>query len=195
LPGKIRHIEQDLLQRVAQGSHDAFSSIFEKYWDTVYSASFVLTKSPELSKDIAQEVFIRLWLRRADAPSIDHVENYLFIIARNLIYERFRKEAVHEKYKQFIKDHFHEKCWSPDVITESRELDQAMMNTIRQFPPQQQKAFRLCRFNAMSYDEVGHEMGITKNTVKAYIAASLSALRKVSQQHSSKLLLAVYFFF
>lgn len=191
-----QHIsEQELLQRIATGDQHAFTIIFEKYWDQVFSASLVLTKSTQLSQDVAQEVFTRIWMKRASLPFIDHLEGYLFIIARNLIYGRLKKEAVEEKYLLYIKDYFHDISWSPDMVTESRELEQVLLDAMSQFPPQQQKAFRLSRYRGMSYEEISLEMGIAKNTVKSYIAESLSTLRRIAERHTGKLLALLTFLF
>jgi len=44
----------------------AFQQIYEKYWENLYRVSSTILKDGELAKDVIQEVFIKIWLRRND---------------------------------------------------------------------------------------------------------------------------------
>lgn len=173
------HSEKELLSQIAKGSQDAYLVIFQQYWDTVFSTSLLLTKSPELAEDIAQDVFTMIWEKRAQLPAIEKLEPFLFITARNMIYSRLRKLSSQETYRQYIKAYFSEaSVTGVDEQTELRELERTIQGAILRLPSQQQKAFRLSRFEGMRHEEIAATMGVSRITIKSYIVQALASLRK-----------------
>ncbi len=55
-----------LLALLKGNSELAFQQIYEKYWENLYRVSSTILKDGELAKDVIQEVFIKIWLRRND---------------------------------------------------------------------------------------------------------------------------------
>lgn len=184
--------EKDLLRQTAAGDAQAFTLLFDQYWDPVYSATLLLSKSPELAEDIAQEVFTRIWERRSELKSIDRLEGYLFIMARNMIYGRLRRELVEEKYRQFLKDYFRNASPVNEFPAELKDLGQALEKAIGALPERQQQAFRLSRFEGLSHEAIAREMGISKTTVKNYIVSSIATLRQVLSENAGSLLVALW---
>ncbi len=57
--------EYERLERIAAGDESAFRELFDQYWGNIYGVALAFTKSAELSQDIVQEVFIKVWQKRA----------------------------------------------------------------------------------------------------------------------------------
>ncbi|GEP97509.1 RNA polymerase sigma factor [Chitinophaga cymbidii] len=189
------HSEKELLRQIAKGSQDAYLVIFERYWDTVFSTSLLLTKSPELAEDIAQDVFAMIWEKREQLTTIEKLEPFLFITARNMIYSRLRKLSSQEAYRQYIMAYFSEAgAMGVDEQTELRELERAIQGAILRLPSQQQKAFRLSRFEGMRHEEIAATMGVSRITIKSYIVQALATLRKALANYPSSAVMAFAFF-
>ena len=54
----------DLVGLLQNEDEEAFVEIYNRYWKRVYFLAFKYTKSEEASKDIAQDVFLKLWINR-----------------------------------------------------------------------------------------------------------------------------------
>lgn len=188
------HSEKELLSQIAIGNQDAYLVLFEQYWDTVFSAALLLTKSPELAEDIAQDVFAMIWEKRAQLPAVEKLESFLFITARNMIYSRLRKLASQETYRQYIRAYFSETAVTgADEQTELRELERMIQRAILRLPSQQQKAFRLSRFEGMRHEEIAATMGVSRITIKSYIVQALATLRKALANYPSSAVTAFFF--
>ena len=87
--------------QLAKGSETAFSRIFEKYRDELFSYARYLTKSISSSEEIIQDVFLKLWLSRTEVSTIDHLSSYLRTITRNHTLNVLKRQA-HEQ--QIIKE-------------------------------------------------------------------------------------------
>ncbi|WP_119079168.1 RNA polymerase sigma factor [Chitinophaga alhagiae] len=189
----VPHSESELLRMIAAGDEHAYQTVFERYWDPIYSTALLLTKSPAMAEDVAQDVFTMLWEKRAALVSVEKLEGFLFITARNMIYTRFRKLASGHAYRCYVLDCFGEEGGRrADESTEVRELEQTILRAIQKLPPQQQKAFRLSRFEGMRHEEIAVTMGLSRVTIKSYIVQAIATLRKTLANNPSGALLILW---
>ena len=170
--------EKELLSSIAQGNQNSYQIIFNHYWDQIYSTAFAFTKSAELSKDLAQDVFVKIWITREKLSEVNRFESFLYITARNLILDMLRKKIFTEENEEYLKKYFEESSHNPDRKLEFKEFEEKIHQAINQLPPQQQTAFRLSRFNGLSHEEIARQMGVSKQTVKSYIVRAIVNLRQ-----------------
>ncbi|PSL24030.1 RNA polymerase sigma factor [Chitinophaga ginsengisoli] len=186
------YTDHALLLRMAAGEEEAFNQLFNSYWDKVYSTALVLTKSNQIAEDIAQEVFLRMWQNRHKTDIIDNLEGFLFITARNLIYNKLSRLKLETAYTNYLQHHFAPPEPDTDTQTEFRQLQSILEEGMRQLPPQQQKAFRLSRENGLNHEEISRQMGVSRATVKDYIVRAIAFLRKYLQEHALGLLVVLF---
>ena len=183
--------EQELLQRVAHGDESAFRLLFFHYWDFIYSTALLFTKSPDLSEDLSQDIFANLWIKRARLAEVDRLEGYLFISARNLIFDYLRKKVFHGAYDSYFLEYFSDTAPTPDRRLEAREFQATVDEAIASLTPQQQTAFRLSRYQGLSHEEIAQKMGISRQAVKSHIVRAIVRLRQQLGQNSPLSLLFV----
>jgi RNA polymerase sigma-70 factor (ECF subfamily) len=194
LPTQLRYDEKELLSQVAGGDEAAYKILFTRYWDQIYSTALMFTKSPDLSEDLAQDVFAKIWEKRQNLSGVDKLEGYLFITARNLIFDRMRKKVLTAENDEYLQEYFSDPAASPQEKYEMKEMNAIIQKGISQLPAQQQTAFRLSRFGGLSHEEIAAEMGIAKQTVKSHIGRAIISLRKTLEAHSDKLLILIWIF-
>ena len=177
--------DNELLALLDKDSELAFSEIYNRYWEKMYSYSIRLTKSDEESADIVQEIFISLWNRKSDLTVRGSLASYLIKSARNLSL-RYIERNIHltdfsEKLTEFIAD-------TSQNIEESisvKELERQIELGIEKLPKKMKEVYILSRNEQLSYREISLKLNISEETVKKQIHNSLkiisSALRgKVS---------------
>lgn len=172
------HNEPELLQRLAKGDISAYKALYEFYWDQVYGMALHLTKSPEQSKDLAQDIFFKLWVHRERLSGVNELRNYLFIISRNAVWDYLRTQVFRESNREFLEQYMAYAQQSPQDIVEQKELDGAALAAIDQLPPQLRQVFRLSRVEGLSHEEIARRMNITPLSSKTYMVRALAFLRK-----------------
>lgn len=187
MPAQFLYDEKELLRLVAGGDEAAYKIFFTKYWDHIYSTAFMFAKSAELAEDLTQEVFAKIWEKRTNLSSVEKLEGYLFVTARNIFFDSLRRKVFVASNEEYLQEYFSDASASPDEKYEIKELNATIQKGIDQLPVQQQTAFRLSRFNGMSHEEIAAEMGIAKQTVKSHISRAIISLRKIVEMHSDKL--------
>jgi RNA polymerase sigma-70 factor (family 1) len=185
--------DNTLLRLLAGGDQHAYRIIFERYWDPVYSTALLLTKSPAMAEDVAQDVFTMVWEKRASMAAVEKLEGFLFVAARNTIYTRLRKLASGKAYRDYLLHCFNENgVQTAAQQAEFREMEKKVLQAIRQLPPQQQKAFQLSRFEGMRHEDIAATMGVSRITIKSYIVQAIATLRKALANYPSGALITLW---
>jgi len=184
--------ERQLLNCIAQGDQQSYRIVFDHYWDQVYSTALVFTKSTEISKDLAQDIFVQIWMKKETLKNVSRFESYLYIITRNLIIDWLRKKVYVHENEEYLKNYFEETGYRPGQQLEFKELEQAVNQAISHLPPQQQTAFRLSRLQGLSHEEIALQMGISKQSVKSYIVRAIVQVRLLVKQHTGNSLLYTF---
>ena len=74
----------NLILEMQQGSEKAFTKLYEMYSKAIYSVIYVILKDEELTNEVLQDVFVKVW-KNADTYSIEKGRFYTWLlnIARN----------------------------------------------------------------------------------------------------------------
>lgn len=181
--------EQEWLNQIAEGDEVAFKALFDAYWDHIYSVAMCLTRSVQLAEDMVQEIFLKIWLKREQLTAVRDFENYLFIVARNHIYNTLKKEHLEHRLRQPILDWFEGQRESPEQQLLLKESNELIEQAINRLTPQQQTIYRMTREQGLSHEEVASILNISTNTVRNHIVNSLKTMREYLKAHASPMLL------
>ena len=188
---KNEHSEKDLLLLVAQGDQDAYAALFEIYWDQVYGAALRLTKSPEQSKDLAQDAFLKLWAQREKLKEIRNLPSFLYTMIRNQVHDLTRTKVFRESNREFLHQYFAYSESSPRELLEQKEVEMNLQRAIDRLAPKLQEVIRLHRLEGLSHEQIAARMGITPQSSKTYMVRALDALRKEMRKNTQQVLLFI----
>jgi RNA polymerase sigma-70 factor (ECF subfamily) len=170
--------EKELLLRVADGDQRAYRILFDRYWDLMYANALHFTKSPEWAKDLAQEIFMKIWIMRDKLPAVQRFEAFLFTVSKNMILDELRKLQLSNKHTEFFETYFTEAESDTAQKTELKDLEKELNKAIEQLPLQMQTAFKLSRFEGLTHEQIARQMNITRVTSQNYIARAILNIRK-----------------
>lgn len=171
--------ERELLMLVAGGDKLAFQQLFSDCWAQVYGTCLHLTKSPEESKDLAQDIFLKVWENRSSLPGIHNFKGYLYIISRNLIHDHLRKITFRESQRGFLQQYFsggENAFWQQ---LEQQDRIGALKAALEKLPPKLKQVFVLHRFEGFTHEQIGQIMQISPISSKAYMTRAVMALRRL----------------
>jgi RNA polymerase sigma-70 factor (family 1) len=167
----------ELQQLLVAGDYRAFNVLYGRYAISIKQFLLKLLKSVELTEDIAQEVFIKIWSNRKQLAGIKTFKAYLFIVARNHALDSlkaaFRSDvAMSEVVRNFVAIR---SATEEELLTKEY---QAFLNRIlASLPARSREIFSLCREQGKSYEEVADILGISRNAVKNHMVYSMKVLR------------------
>ncbi|MBO9732662.1 MAG: RNA polymerase sigma-70 factor [Chitinophaga sp.] len=175
-----------LLQLVAEGNENAFQQLFHHYADRIYGVAYTYTKSAHLSEEIVQDVFVKIWLKRAALPTVKNIADYIFIIARNRILNELRRLRLEKDYLRQLLSEEAQGLRSPEseyVLKESRGL---IINAINNLPPQQKVIYQLNQLHGIKLGEVALQLGLSRNTVRNHLSRATQSIREYLHEHSDE---------
>lgn len=154
----------------------------ERHWNLLYSQSLAYLKDSFKAQDLVQEVFLAVWKNRHKLPAVESPENYLFIIARNMIFNEVRKKIM-LPLTENLENYYTEKQQQPDQVLDAREVNTLLQAAVSQLPPQRKRVFELSRNEGMTYEAIARHLGISRETVKVQMVKALAFIRQFIRYH------------
>lgn len=180
--------EKELLAQVANGNEKAFEFLINRFSDILGAYIFKLTHSKEVTEEIVQDVFLKIWNTRDTLPNVSNFHAWLYIVSKNQAISVLRKAIRERAGKELIT---HNPDDQEDNSWENEKLS-AIEKAIAQLPPQQKKVFMLSRYEGLSYKEIAAQMHISTETVKKYLQiATQSIISEVSGVVTTGLFLVI----
>ncbi|MCI8268682.1 MAG: RNA polymerase sigma factor [Lachnospiraceae bacterium] len=84
--------DEELLNRVGTGDSEAFRQLYHNTDRTVYSFILSILKNPQDAEEVMQETYLKIWTSAASYHSQGKPLAWIFTIARNLCYMKFRDQ-------------------------------------------------------------------------------------------------------
>ena len=84
--------DEELLRRVGDGDQEAFYELYQSTDRTMYSFILSILKNPQDAEEVMQETYLKVWTSAASYHSQGKPLAWMFTIARNLCYMRFRDQ-------------------------------------------------------------------------------------------------------
>lgn len=171
-----------MLHQLASGDEIAFRQLYDNYWQNIYQVAFMFTKSVDLAEDMVQDVFMKLWIKREELVKVENLRSYLFIIARNHIFNELRKRTTDVSFTNHLHEYFCETKETPEQKLLQRESEQIMDRIIEHLPQRQRIIYQLSREEGLSRNEIAGRLGIAPNTVRNHLARALEMIRHELQR-------------
>ena len=175
--GKV-DIERMLISQLKQGSERAFSDLYNIYAHQLLAFCKRYVKDSEKAEEIVQDVFIALWRNREKISQDTSIRGLLFVSARRLLINAWRKMVNSPIYEEFLA--FKEKDTAPDAgaSIEFDEFLQIVNSEIDKLNKTQRNAIIYTRFKGMSIRETASLMGLSEQTIKNQVTLGLNKLRQ-----------------
>lgn len=186
--------ERQLLKALAEGDPDAFTMLYHRYGGKLHAHLLRMIKSEELSKEIFQEIFMKIWEYRGRIDIDRPFGAFLYKIAENKVYDHFRKITREKR----LADSLLATSLASHTDTEDRMMYQESVGLINraidQLPPARKQIYLLCKVEGRSYEEIAGLLGVSTSTVNDHIVKANRFLRKVLAAHADTVILWIVLF-
>lgn len=181
------YTEKELLDLAAKGDPAAFTMLFNNYKDKLYGFLIRLTGSAEMTEDIVQEAFLKLWKNRESLHEIDHFSGYLFKLTRNHALNAFKRLATETQVISSLRDQTEQVKSDASNPLVFKELKALLHTTLEKLPPQQKLIFQLNREHGLKPAEIANQLHLSTATVKNHLVQALRKVRETFITHANLL--------
>jgi RNA polymerase sigma-70 factor (ECF subfamily) len=146
--------DTQLLEKVKNSDMEAFQMLFNRYQPIVFRQVLFQTGQKDLSHDIVQETFIRVWEHRGSLTPHRSFLAYVFRISRNLIRDIVKHQKIRERVDGSL---------APPALSEHDDPSEALQLAVLQeritdvinkdLPKRCRDIFLLSRFEGKSHQD------------------------------------------
>jgi len=185
--------ESTWIKKLKNGDKKAFEVVFEHYKNYLYLFIRKALPSEEDPEGIVQEVFISLWLNRANLDENKPLKPWLFTIAKNQIYDHLRKIYSKRKYLDSLLSDYSANPDSAANEVEYREFERYLSKKINQLPERRREIFKLSKLEGKSYREIATLLKISENTVDMQMRSANRAIYQAVKQYLAWLVVFILY--
>jgi len=176
----------ELMLRVGRGDLEAFEALHRRFGRPVLNFFFRLTWDRQLSEDMTQEVFVKLWRAAPRYRPTAKFTTFLFQIAKNHwlneLDRRRRRPSVQslEAAPDGVPSPRDNVPWSgkdPSADAQDSELRERLRLAVENLSERLRDVYVLAEIRGLKYREISEELGIPVGTVKSRMHHAEKALR------------------
>lgn len=174
--------EQELLLKVSRGDREAFHALYTGCYPYVQRYISLFEPSGRALDELTQDVFVRIWEKRAKLARVESFKGYLFLVTRNVVFNFIRALKVRERVREL------------DASSGSRgdELENELLfkqyyklalEAIGKLPPGRHKVLKMSIDDGLTLDEIAARLHISRSGVKKQLYAAMAFVRQYLQEH------------
>ncbi len=153
-------------------------SLFNDYRDKVLGFFIKFLHDEELARDLAQDIFLKLFEKKAELDEISDLDRYIYLTCRNLAFDHLKKAAHDKKYRSYIL-HAASEAQVPEM---HRKMDvehyrTVLEDSLKLLPDQQRLIFNLSKREGLSHEKIAEMLNISPHTVRNHLYQAVKNLR------------------
>jgi RNA polymerase sigma factor (sigma-70 family) len=173
---------EDWWKQSIEGDSHAFQRIHRALFGGLYNYALKLLQDGELAGDAVQELFVKVWVKRATIGPLQKVKPYFFTALRRQTLNQLRNLHLRElKISGMPRPDI---GFSPEEIVvrdeEYRSLQNKIAELLNELPKRQKEVIYLHYFEEMDYTQIAAIMGIHYQSVLNLTQKALQKLRSAN---------------
>ncbi|RZK33288.1 MAG: RNA polymerase sigma-70 factor [Hymenobacter sp.] len=182
--------EEPLLNGLRAGDLSAFETIYEHYWYPLFLVAFRKLKSKEIAEELVQDIFVKLWERRATVQII-HLRYYLFSAIRYAVIDHIRTQINQEQYNTYYRAFLTQEDVTTEETIVGNELLAILEDGLKTLPEKSKKIFRLNYLDNWSVSQIAVHLHLSEKAVEYHLTKAVKFLRMHCKEHF--IVLALYY--
>lgn len=174
--------DHKLVEAIQMGDESAFRMVFEKYQPFLCAVAADIVKSHDTGKDIVQDVFLRIWIRRQNWHPVVSLKAYLYRSVCNESLNTIKQQKNRQKTQnQYVLDvtvrnPVSAPAYGEDV-SDMQKLSKWVWEIAQEMPERRYLIFTLHKLHGLTYDEISTALEVAPKTVENQIGKAYDFIR------------------
>ncbi len=160
------------------GEKAAFTSVYNEYYFRVYEFASKYLPSGQDAEDITADSFAKLWQRRGEFASLDHIRAFLFTTAKNACLNFLQhskiKDAKHADILHSLTTSLRDNFYLEEIRAELMTLVYA---EVEKMPAKMKEIFLLSYREGLKPAEIAERLNISVQTVSNQKVNAINLLK------------------
>ncbi|WP_413666652.1 RNA polymerase sigma factor [Mucilaginibacter sp. Mucisp86] len=182
-------IDQELITLLKNDDRGAFATIYKRYWTVMYMHALKMVRDEDDARDIVQEVFTSLWIKRQSINQDTNLGGFLFVSTKNRVLDLVARKRVKFDYLDSLATFASTYNNQTVESIEEKEIMDALDKEIALLPPKMKQIFEMRIYQHCTYKEIADELNISDKTVKKQVSNAIKIIRPKLHHLSSIVLI------
>jgi len=175
------YTNEQLIKALQAADENSFAYIYQQYHQPIFKNICKLIANEHDAEDILQEVFIELWKKKGELTKQHSVAGWLFTTSYYKSLEQLKKlvklsvNELTEAHDVLVLQNINERYIEEENYNQRLTL---LTKAIELLPPQKKIAFKLCRLEGKTYEEIACYLNVSVDTAKDYVKSASKLLRR-----------------
>jgi RNA polymerase sigma-70 factor (family 1) len=171
----------NIIEQIVNGYESAFNEIFTQYHKKLYFYFLKKSNSQEISKELVQLTFIKLWQFKHTLSESHSFDSQIFNIARTTFIDHLRHQSSLKNMMNNSAESTddHEERFPSSYITNLETTDY-LQQAIKSLSPARRNIFVLSRVQGLSNKEIATKLSISIKTVEDHMTKAVRQIRSIS---------------
>jgi RNA polymerase sigma-70 factor (ECF subfamily) len=178
---------EELMTRIAKGDDKAFETLVSRHQTSVLNLIYRYIGDRTQAKDLAQEVFIRVWKSAKTYKPEAKFTTWLYRITANLCFNELKSSRRKKwfSFNRFDEDGEHtleetlaDSAPSAEDLLLEKERTRQISDALQSLPDNQRMALVLKRYDDLSYQEIAQVLGCSVSAVESLLFRAKRTLQE-----------------
>jgi len=180
---------QEYLFALKSGSERAFRIIMDNWYLRLFNFANGYLNNDENTKEVLQDVFLRLWDYRFKLTEDTILNAYLFTLTRNRCIDLIRRERLVMQFRADKQEEYRKLTENFDALSDpilddifATEIETEINHTVSRLPEQCRKVFMMSRTNGLKNREISEKLELSEKTVESHLTKALKTIKQALEK-------------
>ena len=156
-----------------------FKMIYYTHFDDLRRYLIYRSGDQDLSGDIAQNVFMKVWTKKIELAS-GNIKSLLFKMATDEFISHIRRKKVERAYSDSIDLRLLQESDNGD--DELKDKKEQFKKALNQLPEKQRTALLMNKMQGLTYEEIAESLNLSEKAIEKRISQALGTLKQSLNQ-------------
>ncbi len=156
-----------------------FKMIYDTHFDDLRRYLIYRSGDQDLSGDIAQNVFMKVWTKKIELAS-GNIKSLLFKMATDEFISHIRRKKVERAYSDSIDLRLVQESDNGD--DELKDKKEQFKKALNQLPEKQRTALLMNKMQGLTYEEIAESLNLSEKAIEKRISQALGTLKQYLNQ-------------
>lgn len=178
-----------LIERLKRNDRNAYSELFDRYFDKLFTFALNMVFREDVANDIVQEVFIAIYEKSVFTNYKGSLKAYLYMSVRNRCYNYLRDAKVEDRNMALYAE---AAVYSDSVdVIDEEEILEKIRQVMDELPDRCREVCLLRFVQGYKYSDIAKQLSMNENTVKVQLHRGMEKIKESFSKTDFTLILFV----
>jgi len=170
--------DSQLIDSLKGDDQTGFVIIYHRFYKQLFFFILKYIKEADIAEEIVADVFVKVWDRRMNFPTMENLRAFVYISAKNASLNTIRakrSKGIHESLSDYEDLLVDDKDAFSNLI--HAELVHAIFTEVEKLPEKQKEVFNLTFLEDKTVEEIAEELAMSPSAVYTNRSRAINTIR------------------